>query len=466
MQIRYNSVVSVKLFIDLLIILFAFVLGIVLGESLPYNQIRLREVSIIVLAIFSWLYFAKATHLYDDFRARNFAGELIIVVKNIVIHAVVMMIIFYAFKDVRLKRSFILYYIFFLSIFMFPTKFAIRKFLNLLRKRGRNLRNLLIIGAGEVGQRFYTTVKERPHYGYQLIGFLDDKEQSGTNSTYLGDISKLNEILNDKKVDDVIIALPRIASDKIEYVIQTCEQHTVRVKLIPDYFKFISDKYQLTQFGIFPIISIRNEQINELHNRAVKRFFDLTVSSLVIVFILSWLVPLIGIAIKLDSKGKIFYKPERWGRNNKRIRLYKFRSMVSNNDEDAENGKHRQAIMNDPRITRVGRFLRRTNLDEFPQFINVFLGEMSIIGPRPHSTALNLESKELIDKYMMRHLVKPGISGWAQVNGLRGETKKTIQMQTRIDFDIWYIENWSIWLDLQIIFLTIRNMIQGDPKAF
>jgi putative colanic acid biosynthesis UDP-glucose lipid carrier transferase len=187
---------------------------------------------------------------------------------------------------------------------------------------------------------------------------------------------------------------------------------------------------------------------------------------LVIIFILSWLLPIIAIAIKLDSKGKVFYKPERWGRNNNRIKLYKFRSMHENCSQNDINGKHRQATKNDPRITRVGKFLRRTNLDEFPQFINVFLGNMTIVGPRPHSTSLNLESKELIDKYMMRHLVKPGISGWAQVNGLRGETKETGEMQSRINFDIWYIENWSIWLDLQIIFLTIRNMIQGDPKAF
>ncbi len=466
MQIRYNSIVSVKIFIDLIIILASFALGIVLSESLPYNLITLREISIIIIALFSWLYFAKATHLYDDFRARNFSGELILVVKNIVIHAAVMMIIFYAFKDVRLKRSFIAYYIIFLSLFLLPSKYAIRKYLNLLRKRGRNLRKLIIIGAGEVGQRFYETIQERPHYGYKLVGFLDDKVQPGMNSTYLGEISKLNEILLQRTVDDVIIALPRIASDKIEYAIQTCEQHTVRVKIIPDYFKFVSDKYQLTQFGRFPIISVRNEQINELHNRIVKRLFDLVISTFAIVFILSWLIPIIALAIKLDSKGNIFYNPERWGRNNKRIKLIKFRSMRDDSDTSDENGRHKQATKNDPRITRVGRFLRRTNLDEFPQFINVFFGDMTIVGPRPHSTSLNLESKELIDKYMMRHLVKPGISGWAQVNGLRGETKELEQMQSRINFDIWYIENWSIWLDLQIIFLTIRNMIQGDPKAF
>ena len=179
-----------------------------------------------------------------------------------------------------------------------------------------------------------------------------------------------------------------------------------------------------------------------------------------------WLWPLIALAIKLTSPGPVFFRQERWGRGNKRIICYKFRTMRNDSRDVDKNGRYQQTQRDDPRITRVGRFLRKSNLDELPQFINVLLGDMSLVGPRPHPTPLNQESKDDIPYYLVRHMVKPGITGWAQVNGLRGETRDLMLMRQRVDHDIWYIENWSFWLDIQIVLMTVWRMLRGDPNAY
>jgi putative colanic acid biosynthesis UDP-glucose lipid carrier transferase len=287
------------------------------------------------------------------------------------------------------------------------------------------------------------------------------------NGQYLGKIDQLESILSTKNIDDVIIALPNYANSRIEDVVRTCERHTTRIKIIPDYFKFASTKYSVSMFGRLPIISVRDDRINELHWRLLKRGFDFSFSFLLCVLVFTWLWPLIALLIKMSSKGPVFYKQERWGRDNKKFIVYKFRSMQMDKCKETDkSGLYLQAVKNDPRVTKIGKILRMTNFDELPQFLNVLKGEMSIVGPRPHPTPLNLESKVKIHLYMFRHLVKPGITGWAQINGLRGNTKDAKLMQKRIDNDVWYIENWSFILDIQIIALTVWNMIKGDKNAY
>ena len=210
-----------------------------------------------------------------------------------------------------------------------------------------------------------------------------------------------------------------------------------------------------------PIITLRDEPLTDFVNRVIKRIFDILFSLFVILFILSWLFPIIAIIIKLNSKGPVLFKQKRSGIDNKEFICYKFRSMTVNRDSDSK-----QATMNDTRVTRIGKFLRKTSLDEFPQFINVLIGDMSIVGPRPHMIKHTNEYSALIQKYMVRQLVKPGITGAAQVRGFRGETKSLKDMEGRIRLDVWYIENWSFWLDINIIFKTIWNSLKGDDKAF
>jgi putative colanic acid biosynthesis UDP-glucose lipid carrier transferase len=222
----------------------------------------------------------------------------------------------------------------------------------------------------------------------------------------------------------------------------------------------------IEQLGSLQMLTIRSLPLDSFDNRLVKRIFDIVFSSLVILLIFTWLFPIISLLIKLCSKGPVFFKQERWGLNNKVIVCWKFRTMAACSKDIDENGQYMQAKKNDPRITSFGHFLRKTNLDELPQFFNVLLGSMSIVGPRPHPVPLNIMSKDNIENYMMRHWVKPGITGWAQVSGYRGETRVPYLMKKRVEHDVWFMENWTFWFDLQIIIQTLVNMVKGEKNAY
>jgi putative colanic acid biosynthesis UDP-glucose lipid carrier transferase len=211
---------------------------------------------------------------------------------------------------------------------------------------------------------------------------------------------------------------------------------------------------------------VRGLPLDKVENKLLKRGFDIVFTVLFFVLIGWWLMPLIALLIKLSSKGPIIFKQERWGLNNEKIICYKFRTMVAEMHDLLDDGSFNQATKNDQRITRIGRVLRQTNFDELPQFWNVLVGNMSVVGPRPHATPMNIESMHSVDNYMLRHIILPGITGWAQVNGLRGETKTPGRMQKRVNYDLYYIHRWSFWLDLQIVLQTIINFIKGDENAY
>jgi putative colanic acid biosynthesis UDP-glucose lipid carrier transferase len=210
-----------------------------------------------------------------------------------------------------------------------------------------------------------------------------------------------------------------------------------------------------------PVLSLRNEPLNEVSNRIRKRLYDILMSSFVTIFILSWMIPLIALLIKLESKGPVFFLQKRSGKDNKPFTLIKFRSMHMTNEAHLK-----QATKDDSRVTKIGKFLRKTNLDEFPQFLNVLMGQMSIVGPRPHMLKHTQDYSKLLDQYMVRQFLKPGITGWAQINGYRGETKTIKQMEKRVEYDLWYLENWNLWLDSKIVLMTALNMARGEKNAY
>jgi len=250
--------------------------------------------------------------------------------------------------------------------------------------------------------------------------------------------------------------------EKIVYdLIKQADQECIRFKIIPDLSFFIKQPVHINYLRDMPVLSMRSEPLDDVSSRGRKRFFDLVVSFLVIVFILSWLIPLLGIIIWFESKGPIFFAQQRTGRDNKTFNCLKFRSMKVNSEANTK-----QAQRNDDRLTKIGKFMRRTSLDEFPQFINVFKGEMSIVGPRPHMLRHTEDYSKIMGQYMVRQFLKPGVTGWAQVHGYRGEIKDEEQLRKRIEHDIWYMENWSIWLDMRIMFLTVYRTIKGDENAF
>jgi len=235
----------------------------------------------------------------------------------------------------------------------------------------------------------------------------------------------------------------------------------IKVKLIGDSRSFQQKALELEQFDQIPVFNISTIPLDDIRNQITKRIFDLVFSSIVIVTVLSWMIFVIAIAIKLDSRGPVFFRQRRSGKGNKPFDCLKFRTMILNPEADTK-----QATADDPRITKLGAFLRKTSLDEFPQFLNVALGDMSIVGPRPHPIKLNEKFKPLVNKYMIRHYVKPGITGLAQVMGYRGETRHVHEMRNRIKLDRFYIENWSFYFDMKIVVQTAASVLTGNPKAY
>ncbi|HEX4957476.1 MAG TPA: undecaprenyl-phosphate glucose phosphotransferase [Lacibacter sp.] len=454
-----------RLITDLLLLLIAFVIA---RSWFPSHEklISARNLEILSFVFVAWYFCAKVAFLYDNFLSRRLSAEFLILFKTLIYFSFIVSIAaFFISRDPLYSKKFVATFLAFLWLALPIEKYLIRWFYGEFVFK-KQIVKVIIIGTGELALRFYKKVIDSDEYGYKLAGFVDDVPNPELNGKYLGSISSLEVILiREPDIQDVIIALPVSETRKINDAAAIAEKHYKRVSIIPDYFSF-AESVSVSNIGSFPLVSLRRLPLDDLEMRFFKRAFDIILSVLLFVFIFSWIFPIIILFIKLTTRGSVFFIQERWGLNIKPIRCLKFRTMVDVSTDVDENGRYQQATRNDPRITKIGKILRKTNLDELPQFLNVIRGEMSIVGPRPHPIPLNMESKDKVSNYMLRYLVKPGITGWAQVNGFRGETREIHQMQKRVDFDLWYIENWSFWLDLQIIFQTIINMLKGDHNAY
>ncbi|MGF1717048.1 undecaprenyl-phosphate glucose phosphotransferase [Photobacterium chitinilyticum] len=326
--------------------------------------------------------------------------------------------------------------------------------LRLARVHGYNSRQIAIVGAGQLGQELAKRIDESPWMGFNIVGHYDTPDYIQSEhplpiANIEGDLDKLVQDVKASKIDRVYIALPVSKQSYIAKLVNELADTTASVMYLPDVFTFELLHARSDNLGGLPVISIYSSPMDG-SNRITKRIFDLAVGAMILALIA---VPMlfIAIAVKVTSSGPVFFKQNRYGIDGKAIKVWKFRSMSV-----MENGdKVTQATKDDNRLTSIGGFLRRTSLDELPQFINVIQGSMSIVGPRPHAVAHNEEYRKLINGYMLRHLVKPGITGWAQINGWRGETDTLEKMEKRIEFDLDYIRNWSVFLDAKIVFLTI-----------
>ncbi|HUC81328.1 MAG TPA: undecaprenyl-phosphate glucose phosphotransferase [Flavisolibacter sp.] len=423
--------------------------------------------AVIATNLLTWFVCGRSFGLYTDLREKPFSIEWIMFLKAFGLYVLATSFIaFQVFKQYPYGRHQFLMQCA-LIFFTFPVqKLALR----ILFKRFNNSKNIrrkvLIIGAGKTGMDFYHSYVRNQHFGYQLTGFLDDQTHPALNGHYLGRTTDIEHVLTNHELDDVVVTLPMTQEAQIITIVSIAEREGKRVRLIPNYETFGNGKMQVDRMGNLSMITLRSLPLDLVDNKIVKRLFDIAFSIAVVLCVFSWLFPIIALIIKLSSKGPVLFKQDRWGLNNKVITCWKFRTMIAASNDTDETGRYRQATKNDCRITPFGRFLRKTSLDELPQFFNVLFGSMSVVGPRPHPVPLNLESKSYIDKYMMRHWVKPGITGWAQVNGYRGETKEPHLMSRRVRYDRWYIEHWTFWLDLQIIVQTIVNVVKGDKQAY
>jgi putative colanic acid biosynthesis UDP-glucose lipid carrier transferase len=282
-----------------------------------------------------------------------------------------------------------------------------------------------------------------------------------SNYPILCSIKDTLEVSKKYGVQEVYSTIAPEKNHDIYRLIKEADQACIRFRIIPDLNSIVNCNFQVNYINDIPVLSLRNAQMDDPGNIIHKRIFDMVVSGIIILTILLWLVPLLALLIKLGSRGPVFFKQQRTGKNNRPFWCLKFRSM-----KVSGNANTKQATRDDDRFTRIGTFLRKTNLDEFPQFFNVFRGDMSIVGPRPHMLKHTNDYSKIINEYMVRQFLKPGITGWAQVNGLRGETRIIEQMQKRVEHDLWYMENWSLWLDVRIIFQTVFIMLKGDKNAF
>lgn len=327
-----------------------------------------------------------------------------------------------------------------------------------LRKIGKNLRKVVIAGYGESALELADFFKKNPQYGYRFEGYFDNNI---SNEKILGKVAAIKDYILNNKVDEIYCLVPDIEENEVNDLVEFGENNIVRVKLIPNIRNYIYAKSKVDLYGSIPVLVIKEEPLDDEFSQFTKRLFDIIFSSLIIILVFPWLFLIIAILIKLESKGPIFFAQNRSGKNYKPFKCLKFRTMFYQ-----KNAEFVQAIKNDNRITKIGAFLRKTSLDELPQFFNVFLGQMSVVGPRPHPIKLDDEYKVQINKYMSRHFVKPGVTGLSQVLGYRGETNEPHLMKARIKIDNFYIENWSFFLDIKIILLTIYKVINRDEKAF
>lgn len=351
------------------------------------------------------------------------------------------------------------YYFYGLScLFILLWRVGTTVFLRIYRRRGHNFRRVVIAGVTSATQEMIDFFKHHPEHGYRLYRTFDKSDFNGDFNKYF---QALKSYCVENKIDEIYCSLSEFNAHQADLLVEFTDREVLRLKFIPVSAGFNLDNFKIDFYGYLPVYIFRPIPLDNQFNKITKRVFDVIFSFLIFVFVFSWLFPIIAIFIKLNSKGPVFFKQKRSGLDNNNFACYKFRSMYFDEKKDGV-----QATKGDSRITTVGAFLRKTSLDELPQFLNVLLGDMSVVGPRPHPLWLNDKYRDNIEKYMIRHFIKPGITGLAQVKGFRGETSDPSLMERRIKMDIFYLENWSFLLDVKIIFMTVFSVMRGDKNAF
>jgi putative colanic acid biosynthesis UDP-glucose lipid carrier transferase len=381
-----------------------------------------------------------------------------------VIRRVFLQFLFYAlilyayigfFKQPNISRSNLAYC--FLTSLSFVLVFKILTHLLLLKYRAvfrGNIRNIIVIGKNAKTNQLIKTLTKRLDLGYGFNRQFNSRSEDFSLEKCFNYILKNN-------IDIIFFAVSELSNIQINELIDFADNNLREVKFIPDNKEIFAKKLTYEYYDFIPVLSVRRIPLGEPVNKIVKRIFDVVFSSVIIIFVLSWIIPIIGILIKLESKGPMFFKQYRSGFGHTEFECFKFRSMAINNLAHLE-----QATKNDIRVTKVGEFIRKTSIDELPQFFNVFLGNMSVAGPRPHMISHTNMYSKVVDKFMVRHLVKPGITGLAQISGFRGEIEKNKDIVNRVRFDIFYVENWSLLMDIKIIILTLYNAFKGEEKAY
>lgn len=420
------------------------------GENLNADQTYFGLIII-------WIIIFLIRKDYKIGRTADYSFTLKQVGRSIVWFLAIISILLVSLQAYHLSRLFLFAVISCMLILLSIYRLAVHMALKKYRASGKNFRNAVIIGQGPVIENIAELFRTRKDYGINLLGFYSNFP-SGHDT--LGSITDFLEKTDFMGIDHIYIS-EGLEDTAVKQIINCAEENCIKVKVIPTAAFYLEKNLSFSKYGEYSLINVNEIPLDLVFNKLSKRAFDLFFSTVVILFILSWMIPLIGILIKLESKGSVFFLQERNGENNRVFRCIKFRSMRSNDHADIL-----QAYKNDPRVTKVGAFLRKTSLDEMPQFLNVFLGEMSIVGPRPHTVPMNLLFKQYISKYNSRHKIRPGITGLAQVKGYRGEIDQPHEIRSRIKLDYFYIRNWSMLMDMSIMVKTLLVLVFNREKAY
>ena len=432
-----------------------------LSYRLVFYTIDISEKYLFLLIILclSWLLIGSFFRLFDYGRAARTELMLSNLLKAFIVNGLMITTFLFTLKANTFSRD----YLYLTLFFAFLSLIIWRVFSVLLiknyRKLGYNYKNVVIIGSGNISSRLHQFFSKKEH-GYNLLAIFNGKINQKNFKCPFYSVDELESFCENNSVEEIYYSESIDDETTLSKMMLFCDDKMIRLRIVPDFNSFKQRKIKIDFLGDSPVITLREEPLQYELNRIIKRLFDILFSLFVIIFIMTWLAPIIGFLIKLSSKGPVFFKQTRSGLNNKEFTCLKFRSMTLNKMSDLK-----QATKNDPRTTKVGSFLRKTSLDEMPQFFNVLMGDMSVVGPRPHMLKHTKDYADIIDGYMVRQLVLPGITGSAQVNGLRGETKSVEDMKNRVKYDVWYLENWTLLLDIKLIFLTVINLIKGSDNA-
>ncbi|QUH23758.1 undecaprenyl-phosphate glucose phosphotransferase [Methanobacterium alkalithermotolerans] len=452
--------------IDLLIISFSlflawevrFTTGLFgLGESV-WNFQQYMLLLLVVLPLYIFLY--NLFGLYQPHRTKSLSFEALNIFKVNFLGLLTIISLLFILEYTDYSRLLLALFGIFSTFFSITERLLFRKLLRSVRARGFNIKYMLIVGAGELGKKVARKIHENEYLGYHIIGFVDDNFEKGTEIDGLpvmGNMYDLKKIILNNPLDRIIIAISPRHYTLLDRIIDICEKNGVKADIVPDYYRYFPAKPLLKQIDDIPVINIRYVPLDDYFNRGLKRMVDVLMAIGALI-LLSPLFIIVAFLVKVSSPGPVIFKQERMGLNRKTFHMYKFRSMHVQADENKDD---EWTVPHDPRRTRVGSFIRRCSIDELPQIINVLKGEMSFIGPRPERPVFVEQFRDEIPKYMIKHHVRPGMSGWAQVHGWRGDTC----IKRRIEYDIFYVENWTIRLDIKIFFMTLFRGFR-DKNAY
>lgn len=463
MNNRYTNLYRVFFLLSDLIALNLVFLALLSALARPEDTGLKHYVVLNLVGNIAWLtgsYLTAAYIIYKDVNLRSLSKRTAI---SLLIFCLTI-VFFAAFNRYHFDYFFLGSMIAGFGIFLLISRLILVSYVLYTRTNSKFYTAAVIIGYNEIArslaESFYTG-----HTHVRIQGYFDNSSPDFLHQDYpyLGNVKDCLEFSLENHISEIYCTLSPEHSAELYLLAEEAEKHFIRFRFVPDMRQFINRKVHVDFIDHMPVLSLRPEPMECTTAKFKKRAFDIIMSSFILVFLLSWLLPILAILIKLDSKGPVFFSQKRTGRNNREFSCLKLRSLKAHNNAD---GAFVQVTKNDDRTTRVGRFLRKSNLDELPQFINVLMGQMSIVGARPHMLKHTIDFASLEDRYMVRHLSKPGVTGWAQINGFRGEIKQPGQLKNRVEHDIWYIENWNLLLDVKIIFLTIYVTIKGDKNAW